>query len=126
MNLFLPLAALAVLIVVLSFTTSTLEKWKAEKALTRALVLWTGFLAIATFLGAIFAGFTLNAIQGQLDEMRKAAADTKKAIESTNRLAAAAEASASEQKILAAAAQRSAQFAESSQRLGSTNKFSVG
>jgi MFS superfamily sulfate permease-like transporter len=94
LNFFLPLAFLAALIVVLSFTTSTLEKWKAaddDKALTRALGLWTGVLATATVLGAIFAGLSLNAIQGQLDEMRKTAIDTKQAIEATNRLATAAE-----------------------------------
>ena len=41
-----------------------------EKELTRALVWWTFALAMATAIAAIFAGFTLDAIRGQLGEMR--------------------------------------------------------
>jgi hypothetical protein len=41
-----------------------------EKELTRALVWWTFVLAAATAIAAIFAGFTLSAIRGQLDEMK--------------------------------------------------------
>jgi hypothetical protein len=63
------LGALAVLIAFLSFVTGRLEQWFAtvdEQRLTRALVLWTAVLAIATFAGAIVADFTLSAIRGQL------------------------------------------------------------
>jgi hypothetical protein len=63
------LGALAVLIAFLSFVTGRLEQWFAtvdEQRLTRALVLWTAVLAIATFAGAVVAGFTLSAIRGQL------------------------------------------------------------
>lgn len=45
----------------------------AEQEIVRAIEpieWWTGVLAVATTLGAIFALFTLGAIRGQLDEMR--------------------------------------------------------
>ena len=39
---------------------------------------WTGVLAVATVLASIFAGFTLNAIRGQLDEMHQASIDARR------------------------------------------------
>jgi hypothetical protein len=66
------LGALAVLIAFLTFVTSRLEQWFAtvdELRLTRALVLWTAVLAVATFVGAVVAGLTLSAIRGQLHVM---------------------------------------------------------
>jgi hypothetical protein len=52
----------------------------------RALKNWTAVLSVASVFGAIFALFTLNAIRGQLDEMRIASTDMKTSIEATNRL----------------------------------------
>src|SRR5215813_11853275 len=42
----------------------------AEKRVARALVWWTFVLAAATAIGAVFAGFTMSAIRGQLEEMQ--------------------------------------------------------
>jgi hypothetical protein len=41
-------------------------------AATHALMVWTAVLASATIIVAYFAGFTLDAIRGQLEEMREA------------------------------------------------------
>jgi hypothetical protein len=95
LTLFLGLGGLAVLIAFLNFTSNSLRDWfaKADDKGTRALISWTAVLAFATVVSAVVAGFTLTAIQGQLDEMRKAAVDAKttadaakKSSEATERL----------------------------------------
>lgn len=53
--------------------TQTHDSAKTEQDVVRAIKpieWWTGILAVATVLAAIFAGFTLSAIRGQLNEMR--------------------------------------------------------
>lgn len=87
------LGALAVLIAFLTFATSSAERWIAnadDKRLTRALVLWTAVLAIATVVGAIFAGLTLDAIRGQLVEMQNGAEQTRQIITSYQNIATSA------------------------------------